>query len=161
MALTHRLKRGLARAALSAPPAWLRRAAGAARAVDGPPLDPQVQLLMRLGDALGEKRFEHLPVADSRHLMLAQTRIVDLPRAPGVEVASLTLPVSSGISIQARTYRPAQASRPSPALVYFHGGGFVVGIGSCESEIKGIGISGCGSFVGGGFFVGIGSTPGA
>lgn len=126
MALSTSLKRALARAALTRP-SLLRAAAGPPRSVDGPALDPQVQALIRLGDLLREPMLHQLPVRDSRRSMRSQTSIVDLPRAAGVDVHESPLRIASGATLRIRVYRPHDLPRPAPALVYFHGGGFVVG----------------------------------
>jgi acetyl esterase len=49
--------------------------------------------------------------------------------APDMATQDLAIPTASG-PLQARLYRPATARAVSPALVYFHGGGFVV----CDIE---------------------------
>jgi acetyl esterase len=45
--------------------------------------------------------------------------------APAMETRELDIPIAGG-SLPARLYRPAAAEPRGPALVYFHGGGFVV-----------------------------------
>lgn len=45
---------------------------------------------------------------------------------PEMEVQPLSLPTPSG-ALAARRYRPAGLPSPAPALLYFHGGGFVLG----------------------------------
>ncbi len=48
------------------------------------------------------------------------------PRPAGVDVQEMVLPLS-GRELRARVYRPAQASKPLPLVMYLHGGGWVVG----------------------------------
>jgi acetyl esterase len=48
------------------------------------------------------------------------------PRPAGVSVRALELPLA-GRTLQARLYQPADSTGRLPLLVYFHGGGWVVG----------------------------------
>ncbi|MEU5882940.1 alpha/beta hydrolase [Spirillospora sp. NPDC047279] len=52
--------------------------------------------------------------------------LATLPRPPVEVVEDLTIDGPAG-PLPARLYRPAAAPSPSPALVYFHGGGWVLG----------------------------------
>lgn len=53
------------------------------------------------------------------------------PPFPGVEIEHITMEIGSEsepVALQARIYRPDTDTRnPRPALVYFHGGGYVLG----------------------------------
>jgi acetyl esterase/lipase/short-subunit dehydrogenase len=50
----------------------------------------------------------------------------------GVDVRELTIPAGDGTQIGARLYRPHAASAgPLPVLLYFHGGGYVIGDVAC------------------------------
>ena len=59
----------------------------------------------------------------------AGAEVLDLPRAPLPRVESLTLPGGDGHARPARLYaaRAMDDQEPLPALLYLHGGGFVVG----------------------------------
>ncbi|WP_051332538.1 alpha/beta hydrolase [Cucumibacter marinus] len=48
------------------------------------------------------------------------------PHAPGLITASHRIPGSNGRTVELRVYTP-DAAKPLPALIYFHGGGWVVG----------------------------------
>ncbi|WP_087658084.1 alpha/beta hydrolase [Caballeronia terrestris] len=48
------------------------------------------------------------------------------PRGADIAVSELTVPLQ-GRELNARVYRPVAATDPLPLLVYFHGGGWVVG----------------------------------
>ncbi|RTL29891.1 MAG: hypothetical protein EKK49_13950, partial [Rhodocyclaceae bacterium] len=48
------------------------------------------------------------------------------PGADALQVADLRLPGFAG-PVDARLYRPADIAGPVPAVLYFHGGGFVAG----------------------------------
>ncbi|MCU0654232.1 MAG: alpha/beta hydrolase [Polyangiaceae bacterium] len=120
-----RIKRVLAQSTLAAPPRVLQTFAPSLRA-DGAALDPQIAALIRLGNLLREPKTHEQPVPLARATFRHQTRIVDLSPPPDVASEELRLQIN-GTSLQARLYRPAGAPGRPPALVYFHGGGFVIG----------------------------------
>ncbi len=66
-----------------------------------------------------------LTPAQARAAYAAAAEVLDLPRAPLARVQALTLPGGDGLPRPARLY--ADATEPRPALLYLHGGGFVVG----------------------------------
>ena len=63
--------------------------------------------------------------ADARRAYVAAAEVLDLPRAPLPRVEALTLPGGDGTPLPARLY--AAGPEPRPCLLYFHGGGFVIG----------------------------------
>ncbi|MFG0400267.1 alpha/beta hydrolase fold domain-containing protein [Pseudomonas sp. zjy_11] len=79
-------------------------------------MNPQDQALHQLGPVQARTSFE-----------LATQRL--RWQAPeDLEIGTLTCTARDGVALPLRVYKPAQADgRPLPALVYFHGGGFVVG----------------------------------
>jgi acetyl esterase len=82
------------------------------------------ELLTRIARA-GRPPLHHLRVAEARTLYAAGAEVLDLPRAPLSRVEDLTLPGPGG-PLRARLYAAEQAT-PPPALLFLHGGGFVVG----------------------------------
>lgn len=53
--------------------------------------------------------------------------VPDLPRAPGVDVEDRWTPAADGPQVRVRWYRPAARDEPVPALLWIHGGGYVLG----------------------------------
>ena len=51
--------------------------------------------------------------------------VLDLPRAPLRRVVDFELPATDGTALSARLY--CDSEEPKPALLYLHGGGFVIG----------------------------------
>lgn len=109
-------------------PAPLRRlAAGAPVRVDGQTLDPDLALLLRL------MRLEGSQLAGVRSSVAKQRREIDAGAALTVdrgvgEVATRTVAVPvGGSTVPARLYEPAGLAAGSPLLVFYHGGGWVVG----------------------------------
>jgi acetyl esterase len=88
------------------------------------PLDPQAKQLLDQMAAMGTPPFESLAVPEARQLMDSMKALMGEPEAIA-HCEDLRLPGPAG-TIPARLYRPA-ASGPLPLLVYFHGGGWVLG----------------------------------
>jgi acetyl esterase len=66
-----------------------------------------------------------LSPADARRAYESAAEVLDLPRQPLALVRTLELPGGNGVPRPARLYAPRDA--PLPALLYFHGGGYVIG----------------------------------
>ncbi|MFG2003945.1 alpha/beta hydrolase [Spirillospora sp. NPDC048911] len=128
----------LAVRALCALPAPVRRLiAGRQISLDGQRLAPEAQLLLAL------MKLENAVLRDER-VDLARRRIergqrlVDGRRVGGVGVRALSFPNG----IPARLYTPAGLPAGSPLLVYYHGGGFVLGsLNVCDSLCRRLAVS--------------------
>jgi acetyl esterase len=88
-------------------------------------LDPQLAMLLALADIVGEPALAE-PLAAARRSLEEGTFVVDAPGVPGVITRELAAPGMAG-PIPLRLYEPANAPKPSPGIVYFHGGGWVLG----------------------------------
>jgi cation diffusion facilitator CzcD-associated flavoprotein CzcO/acetyl esterase/lipase len=87
-------------------------------------LQPDVALVLQMYEQLGMPAFESMPVEQGRMVMAASAAVA--PPGPEVgEVFDGTLPGAAG-DLDYRLYRPT-TSGPHPVLVYFHGGGWVLG----------------------------------
>jgi len=80
------------------------------------------------------RRAQRMPLhamaaADARAAYERSAEVLDLPRAPLRRVQALTIPAADGTPLAARLYADPAAGRgaPLPALLYLHGGGFVIG----------------------------------
>jgi acetyl esterase len=87
------------------------------------PLDPQAAVLLDQMRATGAQPLHTLSVPDARQL-LEQLRALAGEPEDVAHVEDLTVPGLAG-DIPVRFYRPAGAA--PPLLVYFHGGGWVLG----------------------------------
>ena len=95
-------------------------------------LQPDMAMVLQMMAGMGLPSFDSLPVDQARGL-LAQ---LSAARPPGPEVGeivdgSLPGPSDSSGALAWRLYRPASPG-PHPVVVYFHGGGWV--LGSQESD---------------------------
>jgi len=119
-----RAEAALAATLLRLPAPVIRRIAGKPLQIDGQRLHPQVQLALRLAERSGGSTL--LPVAQARERRRRDARIFSGPRIDVARVEELELPGPEG-PLAARLYAPEPAVVPPPLLVYFHGGGHVLG----------------------------------
>ena len=88
------------------------------------PVHPEAQQLLAALEAAGLPPFEHMTVPQARE---ATKGFIDLQGEPE-EIATehRTIPGPAG-EIPVRVYTPAGEGSPRPVIVYFHGGGWVIG----------------------------------
>jgi acetyl esterase len=102
----------------------IRRLAGKPVRLDGQQLHPQVQIALRLEERLGGS--EIVPVAEKRARRLRDARVFAGKTIELERVRDLELPGPAG-PIAARLYVPPGLPEPAPLVVYYHGGGHVIG----------------------------------
>lgn len=88
------------------------------------PLDPQAQAFLEQLAASGAPPLHELSVAEARQVIVALFGTQGGPEPVGA-VADRTIPGAAG-EMPARIYTP-RGTGPFPMLVYFHGGGWVIG----------------------------------
>ena len=84
-------------------------------------LDPQAREFLKKLDDSGAKGFETLPVEEARKRFLAMSELAGPPEAVD-KIEDRVLPAG----LRVRVYTPVGPG-PKPALIYFHGGGWVLG----------------------------------
>ena len=91
-------------------------------------LDPQVQAVIELVIKSGRPPYHQLSPKDARQLF-RETRPASTPTPPEIGVVSNMLAEGPDGPIPLRVYRPrgVAADAPLPGLVFFHGGGWVIG----------------------------------
>lgn len=100
---------------------------GRAVTIDGNTLDPTIQMLLAAQKAAGVTglSIRDDPLASRANFgVLAQT--LDERDVRVADVRPLSIPGPAG-TIPARHYRPSTGGSPAPLLVFFHGGGWVLG----------------------------------
>lgn len=102
-----------------------RRLAGAPIRLDGNVLDPDMQLLLRMRRLQGDALTKADP-APARAALDAAATLAGGPVISTVDVRELHIPSESG-RIPARLYTPHGLPGGSPLLVFYHGGGWVLG----------------------------------
>jgi acetyl esterase len=92
-------------------------------------LDPDASAVFKAFQEAGRPAYETLSPAEAREFYL-QARVVTNPEPPELEsVKDLTIPSPAG-PIPARIYTPRKLRKAdglAPCLVFFHGGGWVIG----------------------------------
>lgn len=124
--LRHAIASSVARAIFKLPAPLLARLAGRMPEVPGQALDLKLAFLLRATAALKLDALEHLTPAQARARTGRSLRLLAGRRRPGVDVHERAIPGPGG-PMQLRTYTPRGVVRPAPALLYMHGGGFVIG----------------------------------
>jgi len=111
------------------PPWLLRRLFGQPVEIDGQTLAPDIQALLGMAKLAGSESFtEGVPVETARRNRRLEAEVVaERPRIEMANVEPVEIPGPAG-AIAARRYQPrGAASESAPLLVYFHGGGWVIG----------------------------------
>jgi acetyl esterase len=122
------IERACASAFLRLPPRALRTIVGPAlRSPEGHALDLQSQALLLLVRLRGEPVEHSGPVEDLRRRFDRACRILEPLADSPVRTRHVTIPGAAGAR-PVRIFKPASVRRGlCPALLWFHGGGFVVG----------------------------------
>jgi len=110
---------------LTLPDSAIQRIAGPPVEIDGRVLNRSVQLLLNVGERIGRDSIGGGDVHRKR-AETAQMARLGMPLAKGVHVADRRIPGAES-TIAARVYRPFGIGAVPPAIVYYHGGGFVIG----------------------------------
>jgi acetyl esterase len=106
---------------------WLRRRLLSGRDADlAKGLDHDVAWMLALAERAGEDELARGSPRKARRKMAESIRLVEDMPAGAVAVTDRTVPGSAG-PIPARVYEPDGLPRPSPGLVFVHGGGWVTG----------------------------------
>jgi acetyl esterase len=93
------------------------------------PADAVVAAFIADSDAVFTPAYDALPMAEQRAIYDAFWRRYHAPHPKGVSVETVMIP-AEGRDLRALLYRPPQRSanrEPLPAVVYFHGGGWMLG----------------------------------
>lgn len=108
------------------PAAAQRRLGGRPIEIEGARLDPEVRLFLRLLGLDPRPSLEELSVAEARRRTLEEARVFGGRRIRMAAVGDLGLRGADG-ALRGRFYIPRGVGEGGPLLVYFHGGGWVVG----------------------------------
>ena len=114
-------------ALLALPEATKRRVAGRPLVIDDGALDVDIQVGLKILSRTAGPELEERTVASARAVIEQESWLfAGRPSRVG-EVRDLTVPTRGG-GVPARLYRPAGVpAGPLPLLIWFHGGGWVVG----------------------------------
>lgn len=87
---------------------------------------PDVQNLLSMLASQAGPKMEEGDAATARAMMSMMGGLVEAPRPDVAEIKDLGIPGPGGI-IPARLYRNTLAADPAPVLMFYHGGGWVIG----------------------------------
>lgn len=114
----------------------IARLAGAPTVIDGQSLEPEVQAALRVLHLIPGPTFEELPLDQGRRQIDVEAWQFGGRPEPVGRIQDLLIPGADG-PIPARLYHPVGTASPDslpaedasapPLVVYFHGGGFVLG----------------------------------
>ena len=88
---------------------------------------PDVKAFLDMMNALPGPRLHEVSAEQARHMMTAGRALFDLPTGELAVLRDLTMPGPDGGEMALRLFDPRADRLPGPALVFFHGGGFVIG----------------------------------
>ncbi len=118
---------GATRGTMRLPSPLLRRiASGRQVTVQGRTLDLQCAALLELQERFGFVELSRLPPDKARRKFARGMMLIDRPPEKDVSVQPLEVSGEAG-PLPARLYTPNGLPHPSPLIVFFHGGGMVVG----------------------------------
>jgi acetyl esterase len=110
----------------SLPPPLQRLLAGRRVRIDGLELDPSVQLILRLARLSGHRSVDTMTPAEARDEIRRNAAACAGALTPVARIEATAVPGPAG-AIPARLYVPAEDARGRGLLIYYHGGGWVVG----------------------------------
>jgi len=90
------------------------------------PLDPSIARMLEEGRAARAVPVDEIPVDVMRNGYSQKYFERSMEPPDGIHVETVALPEGEG-RFSVTIYRPAKGNEPLPALLYFHGGGFVLG----------------------------------
>ncbi|MSW84794.1 MAG: alpha/beta hydrolase fold domain-containing protein [Actinobacteria bacterium] len=123
-----RLEAGAAAITLGLTPRVLRALGGRQVVIDGQRLEPETAVILRLARLSGREDVTTLTVSEARERIRRSAASVAGAPLPLAAVEEHSVAGADG-PLGARLYVPAEAGGPGswPLLVFFHGGGWVVG----------------------------------
>ena len=110
------------------PQSMQRDLAGPPIVIEGHTFDVSLQLMLQLTTPSDDKHNELGSVAENRAMMEAQSPMLSPPPINDILTDDFKMAVSDGCQITLRRYRHQNAASDNqPALVFYHGGGYVGG----------------------------------
>src|SRR5216684_4160858 len=98
-----------------------------------PILEPKTQAFVDALNAPGGKPLYELSYADARKV-LEDAQAIEVRKLPA-DVEEKILPVGPGGEVSVRIYRPKGAKGLLPVVMYFHGGGWILGSKNTHDRI--------------------------
>ncbi len=93
---------------------------------DKPFVRPDVQAMLTLLEQMDRPNIEDLPLAEARETMRTMAQLAEADPREMAVIKDLTCPGPAG-DIPLRFYDSKPSREPGPCVVFYHGGGFVIG----------------------------------
>ncbi|MEX6723283.1 alpha/beta hydrolase [Parapedomonas caeni] len=87
---------------------------------------PDTRMLLDQLKAMAGPKIRDLPADMARQMYRAMGQLTERPAPTLASISDVKVPTEAG-PVPARLYVPLGADRPSPLLIFFHGGGWVIG----------------------------------
>jgi acetyl esterase len=87
---------------------------------------PDVALFLQFLNEVPGPRFWEVPAEDARNMTAAMRDVADAPVGELAVIRDITIPGPAG-NIPARVYDSRETRDAGPVMVFYHGGGFVIG----------------------------------
>jgi acetyl esterase len=127
LSFRQRVEFRVARALSALPPRLQVRLSGKPPVrLDGQTLEPEIQLSLAMLERQGARAYEDMSPPEAREDMRQRTAVAAGRQQPVGSVRDLTIGGAAG-PLRARHYAPAEPGGPHPLMVFFHGGGWVIG----------------------------------
>lgn len=89
-------------------------------------LDPKTQWFLKFLESMGRPQIFEVPVAEARDSYVKGQALVPLKKQPA-QIEDRTIAAGPGGSVKLRIFRPEGSTGRLPVVMYFHGGGWVLG----------------------------------
>src|SRR5215469_1625084 len=89
-------------------------------------LDPKTQWFLDFLVSSGRPQVNQVSVAEAREMYVKGQNLVPLVKKPA-HIEDRTVPAGPGGNVKLRIFRPEGSNGPLPVVMYFHGGGWVLG----------------------------------
>jgi acetyl esterase len=89
-------------------------------------LDPKTQWFLKFLESTGRPPVHQVPVAEAREMYVKGQAIAPVVKQPA-QIENRTIPAGPAGSLKLRIFRPEGSAGQLPVVMYFHGGGWVLG----------------------------------
>lgn len=89
-------------------------------------LDPKTQWFLKFLESMGRPPVSEVPVAEAREMYVKGQALVPLIKKPA-QMEDRTIAAGPGGNVKLRIFRPKDSAGQLPVVMYFHGGGWVLG----------------------------------
>jgi acetyl esterase len=92
-------------------------------------LDPKTQWFLKFLESMGRPQIFEVPVAEAREMYAKGNAMVPVVKKPAqIEDRTISIDLGPGSrNVKLRIFRPEGNTNPLPVVMYFHGGGWVLG----------------------------------